>query len=218
MPRFRRLVVPDYPHHMTQRGVRRQKTFFDSSDYRRYVTLATTLVEQFDIDVWAYCLMPNHVHAVVVPRCRDALSRFFAALHRRYARETNSRYDWKGHLWQERFYSVVMDQSHTMAAMRYVELNPVRAGLVRHASDWPWSSARGNLGLSDDPLVDRAAVRQVVSNWADYLGEDPPADEWESLRRHTRTGRPGGDDSFMDTIESCTGRRVRRKARSRTKR
>lgn len=212
MPRFRRLVVTNYPHHVTQRGVRKQTTFFDDRDYQSYLKLALELKEQFSIELWAYCLMPNHIHAIAVPREDGVLSRYFATLHRRYARGTNAKYDWRGHLWQERFYSVVMDEPHVLAAMRYVELNPVRAGLTTTAQDWPWSSARGNLELASDPLIDKkSAEHPLISDWREYLSEPGVEGELEQLRRLTRVGRPDGEPSFIDAVEALTGRSVRKR-------
>ena len=151
MPRFPRLVIPGYPHHVTQRGVRRQRTFFDAADYQAYLDLAFELLDEWPITFWAYCLMPNHIHAVVVPDDKDGLSKYFAVLHRRYARRTNLRHDWHGHLWQKRFFSVAMEETHAITALRYVEANPVRAGLCESPPDWRWSSAQANLGLFADP-------------------------------------------------------------------
>jgi putative transposase len=219
MPRFRRLVVAGYPHHVTQRGVRRQTTFFDDLDYQTYLALALKAKEQFRVELWAYCLMPNHIHAIAVPREDGELSRFFATLHRRYARATNARYDWRGHLWQERFYSVVMDEPHTLSAMRYVELNPVRAGLAATAQDWRWSSARGNLSLISDPLIDKKDTRHpLVSDWREFLSEPVVERELEQLRRRTRVGRPSGDSDFIDRIEAKSGRSVRKRLRKKPKR
>ena len=215
MPRFPRLVVPGYPHHVTQRGVRRQTTFFEDADYRAYVSLASELLPEFDLEFLAYCLMPNHIHAIVVPNERSALSRFFATLHRRYARRTNALHEWRGHLWQERFYSVVMDEPHTMSAMRYVELNPVRSGLVDSPHAWPWSSARCNLGMAPDGLINRQRTRRIVTNWRRYLAEGGTAKELDDLRRQTRTGRPEGRDTFLDELEARTGRPLRKKKRGR---
>jgi len=213
VPKFRRLVVPGYPHHVTQRGVRRQTTFFDECDYRAYLSLASNLLPEYDLEYWAYCLMPNHIHAVVVPRSDHSLSRYFAALHRRYARRTNARFEWRGHLWQERFYSVVMDEPHALVAMRYVEHNPVRAGLAKSPDAWPWSSAKGNLGLIDDPLINTSATGKIVSDWGEYLLDGPSLEEQERLRRQTRIGRPAGSDKFIDEIEARSGRPVRKKTR-----
>lgn len=211
MPRFPRLVVPGYPHHVTQRGVRRQLTFFDNSDYLAYLHLARELLEKFRIEIWAYCLMPNHVHAIVRPETAGCLSGFFAPLHRKYAKQTNRKHDWRGHLWQERFFSVVMDEGHTLAAMRYVELNPVRAGLCERPQEWPWSSARGNLGQASDPLVDRRNTAKVISNWEEYLNEPEQPDELDRLRHLTSTGRPEGTSRFVKRVEALSGRRVRRR-------
>ena len=216
MPKFQRLVVEGFPHHVTQRGVRRQRTFFNDRDYRAYLDIARDQLEEPKLGVLAYCLMPNHVHFVVIPHSRHALSRFFCEVHKRYARRTNMLNDWKGHLWQQRFYSVVMDEHHCRAAMRYVELNPVRAGLVRRATDWPWSSARANIGAIADDLVATARTRYIVSNWEEYLADTPAAGELANIRRQTRIGRPEGDDAFIDALELRTGRRVRRKKRRRS--
>lgn len=211
MPRFPRLVVPGYLHHVTQRGVRRQTTFFDNTDYLAYLELAIELLEKVDLDIWAYCLMPNHIHAVVLPGAESGLADFFAPLHRRYARRTNNRHEWRGHLWQERFFSVAMDETHALSAMRYVELNPVRAGLCDKPQDWPWSSARGNLGLAIDPLIDRRKTQGIISNWQEYLGIGEHDDELDALRQQTRSGRPEGNAKFVDSLEALSGRQIRKK-------
>lgn len=209
MPKFPRLIVPGLPHHVTQRGVRRQTTFFDDSDYRSYLDLAKALLPDYSIDIWAYCLMPNHIHAIIVPHDDGSLSRFLAMVHRRYARRTNLKYDWSGHLWQKRFHSVVMDELHTYAALRYVELNPVRSGICRDPAEWPWSSARGNLEISIDPLIDRANTRPLVTNWAEYLAEPEDPSLVSRLRKQTGTGRPSGSEEFLSRLESTTGRRIK---------
>lgn len=211
MPKFQRLVVEGFPHHVTQRGVRGQRTFFSERDYRAYLEIAGSQLERSKLSVLAYCLMPNHVHFVVVPHNRSALSKFFCEVHKRYARRTNLLNEWKGHLWQQRFYSVVMDEQHCLAAMRYVELNPVRARLVERARDWPWSSSRSNIGEIVDDLVDTARTREIVSNWKEYLSNRPSDGEVANIRRQTRIGRPEGDRAFLDFLELRTGRRIRRR-------
>ena len=215
MPRFRRLVVPGYPHHVTQRGVRRQKTFFDARDYRHYLAVAEQLLRSHDIEILAYCLMPNHVHAVVVPAQTGSLAAFFGRLHQHYAKSTNSRYEWSGHLWQNRFYSVVMDECHTIAALRYVERNPVRSALVKQPQDWQWSSARGNLGLVYDPLIPGRPALEWVSDWANYVSASESSQDLKALRRATGTGRPSGSEGFIVALESATGRRIRTRPRGR---
>jgi len=217
MPKFARLVVPGYPHHVTQRGVRRQKTFFDRLDYQSYRRQAEALLKDCTLEILAYCLMPNHIHAVVIPKQADSLAVFFGPLHKKYAQRTNLRYEWTGHLWQSRFGSVVMDERHTLVALRYVELNPVRSGLVDHPHQWPWSSARGNLGLVNDALVPHRGALEIVPAWDDYLATREKKGELDQLRRQTWTGRPDGNRKFIDEIEKNTGRRVRRRKVGRKK-
>ena len=211
MPKFRRLVIPGHPHHVTQRGVRRQTTFFDDRDYRKYLTLACEMAIEARVEVWAYCLMPNHVHAVVVPECADSLAKFFGRLHKTYAQRTNQRYDWTGHLWQNRFHSVVLDEQHALTALRYVEHNPVRAGLVLSPPEWPWSSARGNLGLTDDALIPDRPARRIVRNWQEFVAAPEKTGDLIQLRDATGTGRPHGNGAFLDKVESLTGRCTRKR-------
>jgi putative transposase len=215
MPRFRRLVVPGYPHHVTQRGVRRQTTFFDDRDYRNYLAIAKSLRPGCSLQILAYCLMPNHIHAVVIPRHDHSLAEFFGKLHHQYAKQTNFRYEWTGHLWQNRFYSVVMNAHHAITAMRYVERNPVRSGLVKTPHEWPWSSARGNLGLVDDDLIPDRPALELVPDWAAYLSGMENDRDLRELRRVTGTGRPTGDVDFIETIESLSGRQIRKKSAGR---
>lgn len=210
VPKFPRLVVPGYPHHVTQRGIRRQRTFFDYSDFRAYIALVKDLKVEAGVDILAYCLMPNHVHFVAVPKVKSSLATLFGTAHHRYAKRVNAIHDWRGHLWQERFYSVVMDETHTLAAMRYVELNPVRAGMCKRADEWLWSSARGNLGNASDEMIDESEVRKIISDWKSFLAEDEKSGLIESLRTQTNIGRPTGDDRFIDVLERKTGRRIRR--------
>jgi len=210
VPKFPRLVVPGYPHHVTQRGIRRQRTFFDDSDFRAYIALVKDLKVAAGVDILAYCLMPNHVHFIAVPKAKNSLAKLFGAAHHRYAKRVNAIHDWRGHLWQERFYSVVMDETHTLAAMRYVELNPVRAGICKRADEWFWSSARGNLGSESDEMIDKSEIRKIISDWKFFLAGDEKSGLIESLRTQTNTGRPTGDDRFIDVLERKTGRRIRR--------
>ena len=136
MPRTARLVIPGAPHHVTQRGARRLPVFFEDGDYRSYLALLGACCGEAGTAVWAYCLMPNHVHLILVPDRPEGLRAALGKTHRRYARRVNRREGWRGHLWQERFHSFALDEGHLLACARYVELNPVRAGLVRRARDW----------------------------------------------------------------------------------
>ena len=138
MARIARVVVPGYPHHVTQRGNRRQQTFFNNEDYKSYLDLMSEWCGKYQVDIWAYCLMPNHIHLIAVPQIKEGLNLAVGEAHRRYTRRVNFREGWRGHLWQGRFASFVMEEGHLLACARYIELNPVRAGLVKRPEEWPW--------------------------------------------------------------------------------
>lgn len=205
MARMPRLVVPGYPHHITQRGNRRMKTFFKNSDYQAYLDLVSEAKDDVGVEIWAYCLMPNHVHLVVVPEFQDSLSRLFRRVHQHYTRRINFRERWKGHLWQERFHSFVMDEPYLMATVRYTELNPVRAGLCRRPEDWYWSSARSHFSATDNGVVTVKPMLERVGNWSGYLAIEEAESELGAIRRHTGTGRPAGGEVFMEVLEALTG-------------
>ena len=210
MARIARIVVPQYPHHVTQRGSRRQRTFFSDADYRFYLELLAGCSTDLGLDVWAYCLMPNHVHLVVVPEEQHSLARCLGKVHRKYALRINHRYGWRGHLWQERFYSFVMDEDHLLAAVRYTELNPVRAGLCEQPDAWPWSSTRAHLNGRNDKLVNVQPMLDRISDWAGYLAAEQVELESERIRQHTNTGRPAGGEVFLEKLEATTGRLLRK--------
>lgn len=209
MPRMARVVVPGYPHHVTQRGNRGQRTFSSAADYQAYLDLIIELKDKAGVEIWAYCLMPNHVHLVVVPGHEWSLAKLFGVAHHRYSRRTNIVRNCTGHLWQARFHSFVMDEKHLLAAVRYVELNPVRAGLCGRPEEWRWSSARSHIYDRPDGLLCRTSMRDLVPDWRQYLSEGNRPEIMEALRRHTRTGRPAGGSSFIDKMEVMTGRRLR---------
>ena len=198
MARLARLVAAGLPHHVTQRGNRRQHVFFSEQDYRTYLELLREWSALEGLDIWAYCLMPNHVHIVAVPQVEASLHRALKEAHRRYSRHINFREGWRGYLWQGRFASYPMDETHTLRAVRYVELNPVRAGLVGNPQDWAWSSAAAHICDSADPLINKDALEFYVTDWQAYLSE-PGA---ETFQKHERTGRPLGNSDFIKSLES----------------
>lgn len=216
MARLARIVVPYVPYHVTQRGNRRERTFFEDADYKRYRTMVGQAARRAGAEIWAYCLMPNHVHLIVVPADEDGLRKTFADAHRRYTGLINARHNWTGHLWQGRFGAVAMDEAHLLAATRYVALNPVRAGLVEHAEDWPWSSVRAHLEAVDDALVTVKPLLDRYGDFAPFLAgtsteRDEPA--WAMLRRSETTGRPIGSAEWLDALERRTGRALSAKKR-----
>ena len=202
MPRMARVVAPQAPHHVTQRGNRRQQTFFSDDDYLHYLAIAAKHLTARGVEVWAYCLMPNHVHLIAVPRDLDSLRRGIGETHRRYSRAVNFREGWRGYLWQGRFVSCVMDEPHLLAAARYLETNPLRAGLVERPEDWPFSSARAHLAGEDDELVKvRPLLKRVPYSWAEFLALPVQREMAEAIRLHQRTGRPLGGRAFVKSLE-----------------
>jgi putative transposase len=210
MARLPRLVIPSHPHHVTQRGNRHAPTFFEEDDYALYKSLLSEAARKADAEIWCYCLMPNHVHMIIVPADVDGLRRTFADAHRRYTGYVNARLRVTGHLWQGRFGSVVMDEGHLANAVRYVSLNPVRARLVERAQDWPWSSVVAHLSGNDDELVRVAPVLERYGDFAAFLAQQEDVTEaFRALRQSETTGRPLGADQWIEWLEKLTGQRLK---------
>ncbi len=205
MSRIARIIAPDYPHHITQRGNRRQQTFFCDDDYLVYIDLMAQWCRHNKVDIWAWCLMLNHVHLIAVPQTPEGLTRAIGEAYRRYSWHINFRENWRGHLWQGRFASFPMDEQHLLAAARYTEMNPVAAGLAQHPENYCWSSARAHLAEKDDKLIEVAPRLDLVADWSKFLSLLSVA-ELDLLHRHERTGRPMGTKGFVETLEQILGR------------
>jgi len=206
MARLARVVAAGLPHHVTQRGNRRQPVFFCDDDYETYKALLAEGCRAAGVAVWAYCLMPNHVHLILVPRDADGLRAALGEAHRRYTRHVNLREGWRGYLWQGRFASFPMDEPYLLACARYVELNPVRAKLVRRARDWRWSSARAHLNGRDDGLVTVGPLLDLAPDWPVLLAEGLSGPEHLAIQSSERTGRPLGAPKFIARLEKRLGR------------
>jgi putative transposase len=207
MARMARVVAPGAPHHVTQRGNRRQPTFFNDGDYRAYLQLATEAFAAAEVQVWGYCLMPNHVHLIAVPARPESLAAAVGATHLRYTRQVNRRERWTGYLWQGRFASFPMDEDYLRACARYVGLNPVRARLVERAVDWPWSSVGAHVLDRPDPLLTPEPLRQRIgADMPRFFDVDVGAEARGRLRRATTTGRPLGAADWVKAMEAATGR------------
>ena len=206
MARLARAVASGVPHHLTQRGNRRQPVFFRESDYRNYRRLLSEWCTRCGVEVWAYCLMPNHVHLVAVPSSKAGLARAIGEAHRRYTVAVNRRERWSGYLWQGRFASCPMDEKHLVAAVRYVEHNPVRAGIATRPEEYRWSSARAHLRRRDDSLVRVKPMLELCPDWREYLASSTEDLAVGLIRSHTRTGRPLGDKRFVERLEQKLGR------------
>jgi putative transposase len=210
MARIARIVVPGYPHHVTQRGNRRQQAFFYDGAYQAYIDLMSHWCRQHAVDIWGYCLMPNHVHLIAVPSDAQGLRLAIGEAHRRYTRRVNFRQGWRGHLWQGRFCSCVMQQTHLLACARYIEMNPVRANLVQAPERWLWSSATAHISGRKDDLVEcRALLEMVHADWKAFLMKAVDKDTVEIFRKQERTGRPIGDNDFIEKLEKITGRHLK---------
>ena len=179
-------------------------------DYRAYLSFMAEGCAKRGVEIWAYCLMPNHVHLIAVPRTADGLRLAIGEAHRRYARGFNARMGWDGHLWQDRFGSFPMDEGHLVSAVRYVELNPVHAGLTTTPRAYRWSSARAHLAGRDDELVKVAPMLERVGDWRAFLRGRLEEESVKSIEMHVRTGRPLGGERFVSRLESRLKRTLRR--------
>jgi putative transposase len=206
MPRFARVVIPGCPHHLIQRGNRRQRVFFSEEDRAFFLTLMGREAAKHGIAIWAFCLMENHVHLIAVPSRSDSFARGFGEAQRRYTLVINTREGWKGFLWQGRFLSYPLDEGHQYRAIRYVERNPVRAGIVERAEDFEWSSARAHVRKESHPLLAPFPFVRSVRDWAGYLGQKESPEDIRRFEDHERTGRPLGSEDFVKRLERLSGR------------
>ena len=214
-----RVVIPQVPHHVTQRGNRRMPVFFSDDDRQEYLALLADYAQESGTRCLAWCLMDNHIHLVLIPRDADGLRSMLGEAHRRYTRAINFREGWRGHLFQARFASYPMDDTHLMVAIRYVEQNPVAAGLVVDGADWRWSSARSHIlgkRTSDDLLTDVGALSQHVPNWRAMLRHGLEAgaltaageDIAKTIESRLNTGRPLAAPDWIAEHEARLGRHL----------
>jgi putative transposase len=218
MPRTARTVIPGLPYHVTQRGNRRQDVFFSDDDRRRYLAWLKDYSERYGLEILAYCLMSNHVHYASIPREHDAMARTLQIVHTRHSQAINDELGWSGHLWQGRFFSTALDEAHLWTAVRYIERNPVRAGLVSHASEYPWSSAAFHLGLRRDRIINTSSEwGSPIEGWQEALAENEDDSELELLRERTWRGFPCGDEEFVARIAEQLGHDLVLRPRGRPK-
>ena len=209
MARLPRVVIVDVPHHVTQRGNARQVILASDTERITYLELLAEYSRLYALSLLGYCLMSNHVHLIAVPQTPYSLSQSLKHAHGRYAAYWNARQSSTGHVWQGRFYSCPLGESHLWAALRYVELNPVRAGMVATPEQWRWSSAAAHFDLAEpNPLLemDRWRKRWTVAEWRRYVSEAESAADLSSLRCFTHTGRPLGSPDFVAGLEELTSR------------
>jgi len=201
MARLKRIVVPGLPHHVAQRGIRRCNTFVDLQDREVYSRLLLASCQKYSLTIFSYCWMTNHIHLIAVPQYETSLALVLRDTNGLYALYFNRKYGFSGHLWQARFYSCVLDEFHLWSAIRYVERNPVRAGLVIRAEQYSWSSAAAHCLSKQDDLLTPVVPPLLICDWSAWLaGEDDP-NELKAIRRNTGTGRPLGSRSFLQHLE-----------------
>jgi len=200
------MIIPGAPHHVTQRGNRREPIFLEPGDEALYLDLMSAGLRRHGVACWSYCLMPNHVHFILVPGDEAGLARAVGEAHRRYAAFIGARGRWTGHLFQGRFGSVAMDEDHLMAAFRYVALNPVKAGLARAAADWPWSSTGAHIAGQSTPYVAVEPALARIGDFAAFVDQTGDEARWGDVLKAELIGRPVGAEAWVRQLENQLGR------------
>ena len=214
MPRVARIIVPGYPHHITQRGNNRATVFFDDEDRQFYLNILNDYSKKYQVHIWAYCLMRNHVHLLAVPETESGLARGIGLTNQVYTQYLNRKRAQSGRIWQNRFFScVVENDQYLWAVARYIERNPLTAGLADHPEDYPWSSARAHLMGTEDVILGMGTWLPPSQReaYAHYVRATQEAQE-DDIRKATRTGRPLGSDTFIDKLEQELKQRLRPQA------
>lgn len=212
MPRHARIIFPGIPHHVTQRGNHREPVFFSEADCLAYLHLLQEKCRAYAVELISYCLMTNHVHLVAVPSDAEGLKLAIGQVNGQYAMRINRMRKQTGHLWQARYFSSPLDPGYFARAVRYVECNPVRAGMVARAEDFAWSSAAARCGLRDDRLIvphDRLRELRAIADWSRWLSEGVDDRSLEVLRRNASQNLPCGSDDFVERLEKLAGRSLR---------
>jgi len=214
MPRNPRCILPGIAYHIVQRGTNRQRVFFRDADHAAYLRLLGENLADAQVRLLAWCQMSNHVHLIAVPEHEDSLAILFRRTHGRYAQMINAQRNRSGHLWQNRYYGCPLSETHLHRALAYVELNPVRAGMVQKPEQYQWSSAQTHLGLAPDRYrlldLDFWLDHGAAPTWQTLLATPEDPAEIRLLRRCTFAGRPYGDEDFLARFEQLFHRRFRR--------
>lgn len=203
MPRIARVCAEGYPHHLTQRGNNKEKAFFDDEDKLFYLDVLQRYKDKYKMKILAYCLMGNHVHVLAMPEKETSLARGMGGTNLLYTQYINRKYNRSGRLWQNRFFSSVVEKEpYLWAVMRYIEQNPVRAKLVKRAVDYQWSSARAHVsGIKDDILSKESWFNEKeIKSYREFLSKDAKEIN-ATIRRATSTGRPLGSEGFIKKLE-----------------
>lgn len=210
MPRQARVVFPNIPHHIIQRGNRREDVFFSDSDRKQYLEWLKEYCKEQKVEILAYCLMTNHIHLIAVPTTQDGLQKVLKPLHMRYAQKINRERGWKGHFWQGRYFSSPLDGEYLLFTTRYIERNPIRVKKVRKAENYKWSSARGHCGTAQDDILTTKMKwlnkYEGIDNWSQWLSIKEEKEKTDLIRRNTEKGIPTGSGRFIRRLEKLAGR------------
>jgi len=210
MPRIARVVATRYPHHVTQRGNNRTDVFFDDEDRQYYLKTLKNYCEKCKVAIWAYCLMANHVHLLAVPAAAESLARCIGSTNLLYTQYVNRKYGRSGRLWQNRFYSTIIDtDQYVWALARYIEQNPVKAKLVQKPEDYRWSSCKATISGKGDDLVSGHKWLDDTDrkDYRKFLRQEDSETE-QKIRQATSTGRPLGREGFIKKLERKLSRRL----------
>lgn len=216
MARQARIVIENTPHHITQRGNRGEFIFFKKEDYQTYIDILTQACKRFHVSLYSYCLLPNQVHLLVEPKESKLMARAIGEAHRRYTNHINNTKNWRGHLFQDRFFSYAIDEQYALRAARYIETLPVTLKLTPRPENYLWSSAKGRIKINKtSDFIKQFHSFHAIHNWEDYLSRPMDTDEMNQIQLHLQTGRPRGSALFLDSIERKIGRPVRPQKRGR---
>ncbi len=206
MPRIARVVVPEYPRHITQRGNNKSDIFIDNNDHQYFLIFLGEWLEKTRADLWAYCLMSNHFHLLITPDNSDGLGKCLHGVTFRYAQYFNKKYGHCGRLWQNRYFSCPVDKDEYLwSAVKYIEMNPVRAKIVRKPEEWRWSSAQEHItGKTDNNIkLHKWLTDREREDYAKIVLESSME---EKIRKATSTGRPLCGEKFFDKLEEILKR------------
>ena len=196
------MTIPGLPHHVIQRGLHSRKTFLTKKDYDVYLEIMSDCTRRHGVEIWSYCLMPDHVHLITIPKEKNSLPNCLRAAHGRYTKYINNRTDSSGQFWQGRYSSHLLDEQYLIACTRYIEINPVKRDYVEQPEAWKWSSAMAHIMKSDDSLVHvTPLLERIKKEWQDFLAETRPENEAELFYLHEKTGRPLGNGAFLAMVE-----------------
>lgn len=215
MARQARITLDNYPHHITQRGNRGEPVFFEKADFQSYIDILKEQCALFNVKILSYCLLPNQINLLVIPQNSNMLARAIGETHRRYTNMINKRNNWRGHLFQDRFFSYVCDEPYSLRAMRFIENMPVVSGIAPKPESYLWSSARDRIKITNNDFITQPRNFHAVQDWADFLNRPMDTQELKSIQVHLQTGRPRGNEVFLDMIEQQIGRTVRPQKRGR---